>query len=83
MTQSQTFEIPLLFRLQDVPENYSLSASNRSRFLSIIKQVLDEALDDPWKVMRVENINLGSERRRRMPAFLPTPLVAGYFLWAG
>eukprot|EP00986_Skeletonema_menzelii_P013867 scaffold8526_cov144-Skeletonema_menzelii.AAC.14 len=52
--RTQIFEIPILVRLLNVAEDYILSARDLERYLRIIRGVLDEALDDPWEIIRVE-----------------------------
>ena len=68
--RTHIFEIPILVRLLNVEEDYILSASDRTRFLSIIQWVLDEALDDPWKIMRVAYLGEYVGERRRLQSSL-------------
>ncbi len=68
--RTQIVEIPILVRLLNVEEDYILSTSDRTRFLSIIQWVLDEALDDPWKIMRVAYLGEYVGERRRLQSSL-------------
>eukprot|EP00986_Skeletonema_menzelii_P000543 scaffold159_cov151-Skeletonema_menzelii.AAC.19 len=47
-------ESPILVRLLNVAEDYTLSSLDRTRYVSMIQGVLDDALGDPWEGIRVE-----------------------------
>ena len=71
VTQTQIFEIPILVRLLNVEEDYILTASDRTRYLDIVKWVLDRTLDDPWEILRLEYVgDYFEERRRRLQSSL-------------
>ena len=47
-------ESPILFRLMNVAEDYSLSASDRTRYVDMIQGQLDDASNDSWEIISVE-----------------------------
>lgn len=47
-------ESPILFRLMNVAEDYSLSASDRTRYVDMIQGQLDDASNDSWETIRVQ-----------------------------
>ena len=74
VTQSQIFEIPILVRLLNVEEDYIPSASDRTRYLSMVRWVLDRTLVD-WEILRLEYVgDYVGERRRRLQSLLQREL---------
>ena len=70
VTQTQIFEIPILVRLLNVEEDYILTASDRTRYLDIVRWVLDRTLVD-WEILRLEYVgDYVGERRRRLQSLL-------------
>jgi hypothetical protein len=47
-------ESPLLLRLMNVEEDYTLSASDRTRYVDMIQGQLDDATNDSWEIISVE-----------------------------
>jgi len=56
-------EIPILFQLLNVDGEYMFSSSDRTKFLSKIRALLDEELDDSWEIISVESLGEYSARR--------------------
>ena len=73
-TGSQIFEIPILVRLLNVEEDYILTASDRTKYLDIVRWVLDRTLVD-WEILRLEYVgDYFGERRRRLQSLLQREL---------
>ncbi|KAK1734250.1 hypothetical protein QTG54_015017 [Skeletonema marinoi] len=56
-------EIPILFQLLNVAGEYIFSSSDQAKFLSKIRALLDEELDDSWEIISVESLGEYSARR--------------------
>ena len=48
------FESPILVRLMNVAEDYSLSASDQTRYVDMIQGQLDDVSNDSWETIRVQ-----------------------------
>jgi len=77
-------ENPILLQLNNVADNYILSASDRERILSKIEALLDETLDESWEVINVESpgeyigirrlqssLRRGNQRRLNKTLYIP------------